>query len=32
VPCFIAALFLVFLYFACPVMEADAAAAPAPAE
>src|SRR6516162_3119039 len=32
VPCFIAALFLVFLYFARPVMEADAAARPAPAE
>ena len=32
VPCFIAALFLVFLYFARPVMEADAAASAAPAE
>jgi MFS transporter, AAHS family, 4-hydroxybenzoate transporter len=32
VPCFIAALFLIFLYFARPVMEADAAVAPAPAE
>jgi AAHS family 4-hydroxybenzoate transporter-like MFS transporter len=32
VPCFIAALFLVFLYFARPVMEADAATSPAPAE
>ena len=30
-PCFIAALFLLFLYFARPVMEADAAA-PGPAE
>jgi MFS transporter, AAHS family, 4-hydroxybenzoate transporter len=32
VPCFIAALFLVFLYFARPVMEADAATSAAPAE
>ena len=32
VPCFIGALFLVFLYFARPVMEADAAPTAAPAE
>jgi hypothetical protein len=32
VPCFIAALFLIFLYFSRPVMEADAAPATAPAE
>ncbi len=32
VPCFIGALFLVFLYFARPVMEADAALTAAPAE
>jgi AAHS family 4-hydroxybenzoate transporter-like MFS transporter len=32
VPCFIGALFLVFLYFARPVMEADAATSAAPAE
>jgi AAHS family 4-hydroxybenzoate transporter-like MFS transporter len=32
VPCFIGALFLVFLYFARPVMEADAAPTVAPAE
>jgi hypothetical protein len=32
VPCFIGALFLVFLYFARPVMEADAAVTAAPAE
>jgi AAHS family 4-hydroxybenzoate transporter-like MFS transporter len=31
-PCFIGALFLVFLYFARPVMEADAAPTVAPAE
>jgi AAHS family 4-hydroxybenzoate transporter-like MFS transporter len=32
VPCFIGTLFLVFLYFARPVMEADAAVTAAPAE
>jgi MFS transporter, AAHS family, 4-hydroxybenzoate transporter len=32
VPCFIGALFLIFLYLARPKMEADAVASPAPAE